>query len=199
MTADHDTGDDTEDRDGERGFASWTADTTARERIRAVATTLSEPRSVEWIRDQADVGSWETVADELSTLAEFGRVATVEGDDGHTKYAPNYQRRYFDELAALINDHTRRELRDQVAEIQSQVDEWRTEFDVESREELESTLTDAAQSGEETRRRNAVLRRWERLADDRRLLRHALELYDDARSLHPDASEQTDVPERLSQ
>jgi hypothetical protein len=30
-----------------------------------------------------------------------------------------------------------------------------------------------------------VLRRWERAADNQRLLRQALQLYDDARSVHP--------------
>lgn len=187
-------GDDRE----ESGIGSWTDGLTTRERVREIATSLTEARSVEWIRTEADVSSWETTKDELSVLVEFGQIETVEGDDGHTKYAPNYQRRYFDELASLINDHTREELREQVAEIQAEVDEWCDEFGVESRAELESSLTDSDLSSEAIRERNAALRRWERREDDKRLLRHALELYDDARSLHARASHNSNTT-RLSQ
>lgn len=173
----------------DRGLETWTSGLSARERVRAIATTLTRPRSVEWVREEAGISSWQTAKDELEMLAEFGQVLAVEVD-GNTKYAPNYQRRYFAELAELINDHTRDELRDQVAAVQAEIDAWKAEFDVDSRDDLESTLTDDDRSSEEIRDRNRVLREWERREDDRRLLKHALELYDDARSLYPgDADE----------
>lgn len=169
----------------DRGLDSWTDDLTARERVREIATTLTSPQSVERVREEAQVSSWQTAKDELEMLVEFGQVQTIDGDDGNTKYAPNYQRRYFDELAELINDHPRDELREQIADAQAEIDEWKSEFEVESRDELESTLADEGLSGEEVRRRNEILRHWERYEDNKRLLQHALELYDDARSLHP--------------
>lgn len=166
------------------GLGSWTDDLTARERVREIATTLTEPQSVEWVREQAQISSWQTAKDELEMLVEFGQVHAVEGDDGHTKYAPNYQRRYFTELTELINTHSRTELREEVAAIQSEIDAWKREFDVDSRAELESTLTDDLDS-EAIQDRNRVLRQWERSEDNKRLLKHALELYDDARELSP--------------
>lgn len=181
------------------GLGSWTDGLSARERVREIATTLTEPRSVEWVREQAQVSSWQTAKDELETLVEFGQVQTVEGDDGNPKYAPNYQRRYFDEVAELINGHTRAELRDEIASIQAEIDEWKRDFGVESRSELESTLTDDDLDSEAIRDRNRVLRQWERYEDNKRLLNHALELYDDARELHPGRNDSSNSSLSLSQ
>ncbi len=183
----------------DRGIESWADGLTARERIREIATTLTRPRSVQWVKEQAGISSWGTAKDELEMLVEFGQVQTVEGNDGNVKYAPNYQRRYFDQIAELINDHTRDELREEIAALQERIDEWKAEFDVDSRTDLESTLADEGLSGEEVRRRNEVLRRWERHEDDKRLLKHALQLYDDARSLHPGRGGSTDSSIPLSQ
>ncbi|NHN46446.1 hypothetical protein G9464_02365 [Halostella sp. JP-L12] len=183
----------------ERGIESWTEGLSARECVREIATTLTQARSVEWIREEAGISSWQTAKDELEMLVEFGQIQAIEGDDGNTKYAPNYQRRYFNEIAELINEHTRDELREQIADIQGEIDEWKAEFDIESRGDLEATLADEGLSGEDVRDRNAVLRQWERYEDNKRLLRHALELYDDARSLHPGRNGSTDSTVPLSE
>lgn len=167
------------------GLGSWTHDRSARERVREIATTLTEPRSVESVREEAQISSWQTAKDELEMLVEFGQVQAIDGDDGNTKYAPNYQLRYFNELTELINNHTREELREEIAAIQETVDEWKRDFAVESRDELESTLTDADLDSEAIRERNRVLRQWERYEDNKRLVKHALELYEDARELYP--------------
>lgn len=182
----------------DRGLESWTEGRSARERVRAIATTLTQPRSVEWVRREAGVSSWQTAKDELEMLVEFGQVQGLEVD-GNTKYAPNYQHRYFTELVELINDHTRDELRGEVAAIQSEIESWRDEFGVESQSALESTLTGEELSSEEIRHRNEVLREWTRREDNKRLLEHALELYDDARSLHPSRDGPSGAPPSVSQ
>jgi hypothetical protein len=169
----------------DRGLSSWGDDLSARERVREIAMTLTEPQSVEWVRKEAHVSSWQTAKDELEMLVEFGQVQAIEGDDGNTKYAPNYQRRYFDEVAELINGYTREELRDEIASVQADIDEWKRNFDVESRDALEATLTNDGLDSEDIQERNRVLRQWERYEDNKRLLKHALELYDDARDLYP--------------
>jgi hypothetical protein len=132
-------------------------------------------------------------------LAEFGQVEVVDGADGNPKYAPNYQQRYLTELTELINEHTRNELREEVAAIQARIDEWQETFTVESRDELEATLTDDDRSSEEISERNRVLRRWEHAEDNKRLLKHALELYDDARELYPGRDESSNSSLPLSQ
>jgi len=181
------------------GLDSWTEGLSARERVREIATTLTQPRSVEWVREEAQISAWQTAKDELEMLADFGQLHAVERDDGNTKYAPNYQLRYFNELTGLINDHTRDELREEIATIQEQIDAWKTEFDVESRDDLESTLTDADITSDDIRERNTILREWERYEDNKRLLKHALELYDDARSLYPGQGDSSNSSPPLSQ
>ena len=181
------------------GLGSWTDGLSSRERVREIATTLTEPRSVEWVRDQAQVSSWQTAKDELEMLVEFGQVQAIEGDDGNTKYAPNYQLRYFKEVTELINTHTRAELREEIASIQADIDEWKHEFSVESRDELEATLTDDDLDAEAIQERNRVLRQWDHYEDNKRLLKHALELYDDARELHPGQHDSAGSSPPLSQ
>lgn len=183
----------------DRGLDSWTEGLSARERVREIATTLTQPRSVEWVREESQISSWQTAKDELEMLSEFGQIHAIEGDDGNTKYAPNYQLRYFNEVTELINNHTRDELREEIATIQETLDTWKTEFDIESRDDLESTLTDDNLSSEDIRERNTVLREWERYEDNQRLLKHALHLYDDARSLYPGQNDSSDSSMPLSQ
>ena len=180
------------------GLGSWSDDLSARERVREIATTLTEPHSVEWVRKEAQISSWQTAKNELEMLVEFGQVQAVEADDGNTKYAPNYQIRYFNQVAELINTHTREQLREEIASIQALIDEWKSDFDVESRDELEATLTDDDLDSEAIRERNRVLREWERYEDNKRLLRHALELYDDARELSAGQSNPSDSSLSLS-
>ncbi|WP_254532849.1 DUF7342 family protein [Natrinema gelatinilyticum] len=182
-----------------RGLDSWTDGLSARERVREIATTLTQPRSVESVREEAQISSWKTAKDELEMLAEFGQIHAIDGDDGNTKYAPNYQLRYFNEVTELINNHTRDELREEIVAIQETIDEWKAEFDVESRDALESSLTDDNLSSEDVRERNTVLREWERHEDNKRLLKHALELYDDARSLYPGQNDSSNSSLPLSQ
>lgn len=181
----------------DRGLDSWTEDHTARERVREIATTLTEQRSVEWVREQAQVSSWQTAKDELEMLVEFGQLQAVDGDDGNTKYAPNYQLRYFTELTELINEQSREELREEIAAIQADIDDWKAEFGVDSRGELESTLTEETDS-EAVKHRNRVLRKWEQYEDNKRLLSHALELYDDARELYGGEDGSSNSPVSLS-
>jgi len=137
------------------------------------------------VREQAQVSSWQTAKDELEMLVDFGQVRAIEGDDGNTKYAPNYQLRYLNEVTELINTHTRAELREEIASIQAEIDAWKREFGVDSHDDLEATLTDATLDSEAIQERNRVLRQWEHHTDNKRLLKHALELYDDARELYP--------------
>ena len=183
----------------DRGIESWTDDLSARERVREIVTTLTEPSSVEWVREEAQVSAWQTTKDELEMLVEFGQLQAVDGDDGNTKYAPNYQQRYFSELTELINAHTQTELREEIADIQAEIDAWKTEYEVESRGALESTLTDEGLDSAEIRKRNRVLRQWERYEDNKRLLKHALELYDDARELYPGQNGSSNSSTPLSQ
>jgi len=72
----------------------------ARDRIRAVAETLHEPRSVNWISEQADA-AWSTTNEELQDLVDQGQLRRVEAGET-TRYQPDYTRLLFEEIRTLI-------------------------------------------------------------------------------------------------
>lgn len=171
---------------------SWKDELSGRERVQKVATTLSRPQSVNWVREEADV-SWQTAKDELDHLVEHEQLRRVYPDtEGKStedpRYIPDYKTQYLSRIRELTDEHTRAELREEVAAIQDEIQAWKTEFGVEGRDDLEATLTDEDLTGEEVRHRNRVLREWERNEETKRLLRHALDLYEDLDDLETDSS-----------
>lgn len=161
---------------------SWTEGLSTRERVRKIALSLSRPRSVNWIKNEADVASWETTKSELNRLVEYGQLVRQEDDgEGRTshRYGPNYRRRYLDRVEELATEHTKAELRSELAAVRADIEAWQERFDIESVDELEASLTDADLSSDEIAERNQVIRRWERSLGTERLIEHALSLYDD--------------------
>ncbi|MFC6614958.1 hypothetical protein ACFQAS_08360 [Halopenitus salinus] len=165
---------------------SWTEGIGTRERVRKIALSLTRSRSVNWIKNEADVASWDTTKDELERLVEYGRIKRIEDDSGSEtryRYGPDYRRRYLDRVEELTAEHTKDELRSEVAEIREQIEAWQDTYDVDSPSELEDSVTDVDLSSDEVRERNTVIRRWERSRETIRLVDHALSLYDDLESV----------------
>lgn len=160
---------------------SWTESMTARERVETIATTLSDPRTANWIAEQADV-KWDTAKKHLEDLAESG-VLLVTVDD---TYVPDPTRAYFDHLRELILENDREELRAELEAIADRIEDWKTTYEVSSTEELEETLADDLPA-DEIRERRQVLRRWENSVRSRDTIQTALHLYDDIQSLTDDA------------
>nr|WP_276258019.1 hypothetical protein [Haloglomus sp. DT116] len=172
------------------GVQSWEESMSARERIRSVAETLREPRSVNWISNQADT-AWSTTNEELQDLVEQGRLRRVETDNT-TLYQPDYTRMLFEEIRTLIEENSREELRSELAAITDEIEAWQETYGVETWEELEQSLADGDLSSTEIRERRDVLAFWQENEEDRRLIRHALALYSDvesAREQHTDLAE----------
>lgn len=168
---------------------SWTEGLTTRERIRKIALTLTHPRSVNWIKREADVASWDTTKDELERLVEAGQIKRIDDKEQDTyQYGPNYRRRYLDQIEELTVEHSKEDLRDELAAIQDQIEAWKETYGVADRDELEASLTGDELSSEELRERNKVIRRWEQSESTKRLIDHALSLYDDLERIDDTAS-----------
>ena len=159
------------------GVQSWTESMSARDRIRAVAESLREPRSVNWISEQADA-AWSTTNEELQDLVDQGQLRRVEAGET-TRYQPDYTRLLFEEIRTLIEENTREELRSELAAITEEIEEWQATYDVETWEELEQSLADGDLASDELHERRDVITRWEENLEDRRLIKHALVLYSD--------------------
>lgn len=170
------------------GVRPWTDSMSARERIRSVAETLREPRSINWISDQADA-AWSTTSEELEELVDQGRIRRVETGET-TRYQPDYARSLFEEIRSLIEENSREQLQSELVAIAEEVEAWRATYDVETWEDLERSLADGDLSSADLRERRDVIAFWRETESDRRLIKHALELYADvesARERRPDA------------
>lgn len=172
------------------GVDSWTETTSARERVRSVAETLREPRSVNWISDRAEA-AWSTTNAELQDLADRGELRRVETGDA-THYRPDYTRLLFDEIRALIEENTREELRTELVSIAEEIEEWQERYDVETWEDLEQSLAADDLPSADLRERRDVIAFWRENEADRRLVKHALELYSDVESARDRLTDATD-------
>jgi len=111
----------------------------ARDRIRAVAETLREPRSVNWISEQADA-AWSTTNEELQDLVDQGQLRRVEAGET-TRYQPDYTRLLFEDPDAHRGKHARGAA-ERIGRDHQGDRGWQATFDVETWEELEQSLAD---------------------------------------------------------
>lgn len=159
---------------------AWKEHTSGRDRVRMVVETLDEPASVTRIAERADV-AWGTADSELERLQAERRVRerTV---DGKTAYEPNPVQLLLDEILTLIDEHGRDELEARLVEHQSRLESLQADHDADTAAEFRQRLTDDV-AAEEIREIRNVASTWESLETERRLVQHALDLYDDVSRL----------------
>lgn len=168
---------------------SWTDTMSGRERVRAVVELLEEPTPVQEIADQADV-SRATADDELRRL-ESDDWVTETTIDGMKAYDVNPVRLLFDEITDLIEEHPRDELERQLTELTAERETLASEHDVNSLTELREQLVADELSAAELQERRNVITTWEAVNTERRLVKHALQLYEDVVEL---SSPDSDLP-----
>ena len=159
---------------------AWHNHTTARERVRMVVETLDEPASVTRIAEEADV-AWDTANAEVEHLLAENQVREVT-EEGQTRYEPDPVQLLLGEILTLIDEYDRAELETQLVDYQSSLESLQEEHDVETSEAFRRTLTDDL-SADEMREVRHISSTWESLETERRLVSHALELYDDVSSI----------------
>lgn len=162
---------------GDSDQRSWTDSMNGRERVRHVVELLDEPAPVQEIADRADV-SRTTADDELQRLQsdDWVRETTI---DGTKAYDLNPVRMLFDEVTDLIDEYSRDELESQLTELKTEQEELAAEYDVSSLTEFREQLAGEDLSAAELRERRNVVETWEAINTELRLVKHALQLYDD--------------------
>ncbi|MDJ1434603.1 ArsR family transcriptional regulator [Halostagnicola sp. A-GB9-2] len=143
-----------------------------------VVDTLNEPTTINNIAEQAEV-AWETADSEVKRLQTENKVR--ERDDG--LYEPNPVQQFLDQILQLIEDHSKSELESQLQEYQEQVENLSEEYGVPSVKELREQLTNDDVSAAEMQEIRNVSDTWEALELEIRLLKNALQLYDDLSQL----------------
>lgn len=135
----------------------WTETMTARERVETIATTLSTPRTTNWVAEEADV-KWDTAKKHLDDLTDSGILLRTEDN----QYVPDPSRVYLDHLRDLILTNDQEQLRGELEAIAERIDDWRATYDVESIEDLEATLAEDL-APDQIRERRRVLRQWKKV------------------------------------
>ena len=161
----------------------WKDGRSPRERVRHIAETVTDPVSANWVAEQADVG-WQTARDELEQLSDRGDLRRVDRGDA-VRYVPDFTRMYTERIREIALSSSREALREEVVQAKAEIQEIRSEHAVESRAELEASLSDEDVPVAESRERQQSLREWEEIADELHLVEHALSLYDDLHDVDP--------------
>lgn len=156
---------------------AWTDRTSGRKRVRLVVETLDEPASVSEIADRADV-AWATADSELERL-EADRWVRKCAVDGRTKFEPDPVRLFIDQVLELVEENDRSELEARLVDYQSRIESLQDEHGATGADEFRERLTAEDVSAAEMREIRNVAATWEALETERRLVRQALNLYDD--------------------
>jgi predicted ArsR family transcriptional regulator len=167
---------------------SWRDGLSARERVTRVIRSVTTPKTVNWVAQEADV-HWNTAESHLDDLADEGSVRRVRNGE-QTTYVPDFTKQYVEEIRRLALEHTAAQLRDELVAATERIGEIRDQYGVETHEELQQSLADPETSPAETRDRRRALREWEQQRDALTLVEHALSLQEDLRAVDPYA----DVP-----
>lgn len=144
---------------GEARETNWPDEMDSQDKVEAVAETLRQPRSAQWIAERAAV-SPKTARKYLDRFVERGEFVTEQSEDtGATLYAPNPERKMIDHVLELA-ERDREELTELRMNIANDIEDWQEEFNVDSPDELRLTI-DESLSTTERRRRRKIAHRWE--------------------------------------
>lgn len=160
-----------------RGTERWKQETKGIERVIDVALALTEPRTAGWVADEALV-SEQTAREHLDLLTELGVVAATTAR-GVTKYRPDATWLRFQEVAALVEKHSRDELLDRVESYKERIAETEDSYGVEGPDALRSRAAADGTGVEEVREYRQAAAEWETLRHELDLLEEALERYDE--------------------
>lgn len=181
MPTDHDDPADPVEADGETpGDAAWREHTTAFDRVRSVALSLSEPRPAGWIAAEALVAE-NTARRHLERLADL-HVLTTDATGSAVTYYPDPVYVRTRDLRELVAEHDRDELAELATELKADVESWEDEYDVPSPDALRRTV-----AAEGTSAADAIERR--RVASDWELAEYRLSLVEDALSRYDEYSD----------
>ncbi|QKY21829.1 Rrf2 family transcriptional regulator (plasmid) [Halolamina sp. CBA1230] len=121
----------------------WESETTPYERIRHVVSHTYSPVSADAVADDARTTP-KTARKHLNTLADEGFVETTPGEHGSTLYHRSPESLVVEQAADILDNVSTDELVARIQEMREQLTEYRSEFGVDSPEELAVNQTNQA-------------------------------------------------------
>jgi predicted ArsR family transcriptional regulator len=155
---------------------TWVENTSAFDRVKSVALTLSEPRSAGWIGSEAQVAE-NTARSHLERLADLGVLTTTTTEQG-IAYAPDPIYTRSQDIRELVDGRTADELAATAADVQEELQGYRETYDANSPEALRASVADADRTPDAARERLEAASDWEYARYRLSLLRDALDHYD---------------------
>lgn len=158
------------------GVEAWKEHTSAFDRVRSVAQTVSRPRSASWIAEEAAVAP-NTARDHLDRLVELNVLREVTGETA-TLYEPDPLHVRLQTIRELIDTHDRSELVALKRSLQEEIETWRDEYGVDSPSGLRE-LAAESDTAERTRRIERTASDWELVAYRLSVVEDAIANYSD--------------------
>lgn len=156
------------------GVAAWKKQTSAFDRVQSVASSVSRPRPVSYIADEAHVAE-NTARDHLERLVALNVLRESE-QNGTAHYAPDPLHARMQTLRDLLEEHDRDSLIQLKIDLQSRIEDWQSEYGVDSPDGLRER---AAETGESTRTREirTAANDWELVVYRLGIVENAIENY----------------------
>ena len=158
------------------GTDVWRENTSAFDRVRSIAVTLSQPRTADWIAEEALVAG-NTARDHLQRLVEMNVLQTVSGEQA-TLYQPDPLYTRMRALRDLLDDRDRDDLIQLRADLQEQIESWQHEYDIDSPDTLRERAAHV-KTAAETREVWQVASDWDIVQYRLHLIEDAIEHYSD--------------------
>lgn len=156
------------------GVEAWKEHTTAFDRVQSVATTVSRPRPVSYIADEAHVAE-NTARGHLERLVDLNVLLRTERDDG-ALYSPDPLHTQIQTLRDLLDEYDRDGLIDLKIELQSTIEDWEDEYRVDSPDDLRARAAET-DTASQTRSLKKTASDWELVLYRLSILEDAIENY----------------------
>jgi len=152
------------------GVEAWKEQTTAFDRIQSVASAVSQPQPASHIAAEAHVAE-NTARDHLERLVELN-ILLKSNQDGTALYAPDPLHTRVQMLRDLLEEHDRDGLIQLKTSLQSQTEDWQSQYDVEAPSELRDRAAETETASQTREIRNT--------ASDWELVLYRLSIVEDA-------------------
>ncbi|QLC34363.1 ArsR family transcriptional regulator [Halarchaeum sp. CBA1220] len=156
------------------GTKAWSEQTSAFDRVRSVANTLSQPRPVSYIAGEAKVAET-TARAHLERLVDLG-ILLKSDDEGLTRYSPDPLYTRTQAVRDLLEEYDRDALVRQKSELRDQIETWQGDYEVESLDELRERAA-TTDSADETRAVLQTVNNWKLVTHRLGIIKEAIENY----------------------
>lgn len=155
---------------------TWKEHASAFDRIKSITMTLSEPRPVSWVAEEAAV-SPNTARDHLRRLIDLGVVMATE-QNGTRHYYPDPLYTRLRDVRELLENTTKQELSERAEAMKEDIEEWKTEYDADSPDALRERAAEDDVPAEQAYELTRAASDWELARYRLSLVQDAIENYD---------------------